>query len=683
MSVIGGSEGGIIRDWSEVEAGGVTAAGDGDPPPLLSPGLADPTLFAIARGQGSLASGSRGDAVRAIQQALSDLGIADLKPDGGFGAQTAAALKKFQAEEGLAPDGRLGSKTLAALDRRLAAKSGASAPAPTPTEPASPPPEAPADPIAAMLGTPLPPARPVSLTDLPVVPATTLADHAGMVQFTPKTAVRPTSIDDLSRIMRFAQEQGRHVKAIGSMHSASGIQSAGDIAVLPQGLSWVVPPAQVNDGTLKAGVDPNGPAPLVRVGSGTQIRDLNQILWDNYGLALPNMGGYDEQTIAGVVNTATHGSGLEFGPLSDLVQSMDMVLPGGRKVRIEPSNGMTDPAAFKAQHPDMDLIQDDTYFHSAVVSMGTMGVVSSYVLGVREKFYLDEQRTTTTWSALKQDLANGGIYKLNSSNADWADPDTRFPAEHVEFLVNPFATGGDHTVLVTTRKDTLEPTSGAFHPGDHDLVYNILHPDFGRAAIGEGLLNVAGGPISGVSRDVMENLPGLAPGMLDSAITTLKKDKYVERSYNVFNVGAANHVGAFAEEIALPLAGDEYVKALDALMAKAEEYRRKGWVETSPFSLRFVKASSATLAPQQQDSCMVEIIFSKGTSHAREMARGYEDLLAQYGGRPHFGQVNSMNPAKAAAMYGGSLDTFNRVRRALDPAGVMRSAASDAALGPP
>ena len=66
---------------------------------------------------------------------------------------------------------------------------------------------------------------------------------------------------------------------------------------------------------------------------------------DGRGLALSNMGGYDHQTIAGVISTSTHGSGITFGPLNDFVRSLDIVAAGGVVYRIEPSDGPTDPDA--------------------------------------------------------------------------------------------------------------------------------------------------------------------------------------------------------------------------------------------------------------------------------------------------------------------------------------------------
>ena len=73
-----------------------------------------------------------------------------------------------------------------------------------------------------------------------------------------------------------------------------------------------------------------------------RLRELNRLLDDN-GLALSQMGGYDAQTVAGVMSTSTHGSGIEFGPIADSVRSLDLVASGGRVIRIERADGPTDP----------------------------------------------------------------------------------------------------------------------------------------------------------------------------------------------------------------------------------------------------------------------------------------------------------------------------------------------------
>ena len=97
---------------------------------------------------------------------------------------------------------------------------------------------------------------------------------------------------------------------------------------------------------------------------------------------------------------------------------------------------------------------------------------------------------------------------------------------------------------------------------------------------------------------------------------------------------------------------------------------------------RFIQASlEASDDVQQEDVAMFEIIFTRGTPNAPEMLKAYEQVLAQYGGRPHPGQVNFTTPESARRMYGAKLDEWNGVRRSLDPQGVLRSRWTDAALG--
>ena len=59
--------------------------------------------------------GSSGDAVRTIQQKLTNWGYLNDKIDGVYGSKTAEAVKAFQRKNGLTPDGITGPATLKAL----------------------------------------------------------------------------------------------------------------------------------------------------------------------------------------------------------------------------------------------------------------------------------------------------------------------------------------------------------------------------------------------------------------------------------------------------------------------------------------------------------------------------------------------------------------------------------------
>jgi hypothetical protein len=363
---------------------------------------------------------------------------------------------------------------------------------------------------------------------------------------------------------------------------------------------------------------------LVRVLGGTHLRELNAAL-DDEGLALPNMGGYDAQTIGGVVSTSTHGSGVDFGPFPDLVRSLDLVIAGGEVVRVEPADGITDPGAFAAEHgAERTLIQDDDTFSAAICGMGCLGLIHSLVLEVREKFWLNEVRTLDTWEALRERLT--------------AD-DLRAMGEHAELFVNPYAQpNGAHRVLVTVRKPCAEPDD--LPPDKRER-----HP----------LTELASSlPLTGILiRWYMRLFPKTLPGRFDQVLADMCDDGYASVSYRVFNIGAANELPAYSMELGVSIEDGSHVAAVDRILAIAERRRREdGVYHTSPFSLRFVAPSRASASMMHgRATMMIELIMVKGSKRGYELLAGYESELADLGVRSHWGQYNELTPADLPRLY--------------------------------
>src|SRR5262245_57610302 len=63
----------------------------------------------------TLQKGDKGADVKKLQNRLKELGFDPGTPDGDFGAGTVAALRAFQASEGLLPDAVAGKQTIEAL----------------------------------------------------------------------------------------------------------------------------------------------------------------------------------------------------------------------------------------------------------------------------------------------------------------------------------------------------------------------------------------------------------------------------------------------------------------------------------------------------------------------------------------------------------------------------------------
>jgi FAD/FMN-containing dehydrogenase len=428
------------------------------------------------------------------------------------------------------------------------------------------------------------------------------------------------------------------VRAVGAGHAWSDVALTDGYLAEPDRLGGLV---ELDDGTLR-------PQPaerrLVRVLGGTHVRQLNAAL-DREGLALPNMGGYDAQTIAGVVSTATHGSGLRWGPFPDLVRSLDLVVSGGEVVRVEPPDGPTDPAAFAATYGDRRLLQDEPAFLAAICGIGVLGLIHSLVLEVREKFWLNEVRTVSTWEAVRDSLTEDGVLG---------------EGDHYELFLNPYADkGGDHRLVVTRRADCPKPVDEPMDKGER-------HP----------LTELASQlPITGVLlRLAARRWPALLAWRFDATLDGMADDGYAAVSYRVFNIGEANKLPAYSMELGVPLAGNRHLEAVDRMLEIARERRKaEKLVHTSPIALRFVAPSPAYASMMYGGATMmIELILVAGTRGGDELMAGYEERLADLGARPHWGQYNRLTPERARALY-PRWDDWLAVEAQLNASGVFDS----------
>ena len=252
----------------------------------------------------------------------------------------------------------------------------------------------------------------------------------------PLQYITPNTYDDLVQIIKTANTNNCRVRAIGSGHSFSDVVQTNDLLINTDELNN---PIGVDKSLLKDGIDTSC---LVHVENGMKIRQLNKYL-DGMGLALPNMGGYDIQSIVGASATATHGSGISLGPIPGFYRSIIMVVDDGLTYRIEPSNGITDPAKYKAKYPGNKLIQDDQWFNTVGVSMGSTGIIFSVILEVMPAYWLEEVRTMSDWESVKAMLIDRKVLYDN---------------RHFEVLVNPYEVKGKHSCLITRRNTVPNPS---------------------------------------------------------------------------------------------------------------------------------------------------------------------------------------------------------------------------------
>jgi L-gulono-1,4-lactone dehydrogenase len=395
-------------------------------------------------------------------------------------------------------------------------------------------------------------------------------NHTGNQSIEPLRIYRPATLEDLREIVRSAERDGATVRAVGSGHSWS------DVALTT---GYVLRPERLN-----APLEITGN--LVRVEAGMRLRELNRHL-DANGLALSNMGGYDAQTVAGVMSTSTHGSGIEFGPIADSVRSLELVASGGRVIHIE---------------------RGDAMFDAAVVSMGCMGVIYAATLEVEPEYWLTEVRELSTWARERERI-----------------PDALQANRHYEVYLNLY---GEHRCIACRRNRT---TDHRRKRASDRLRRHWWLELASRSKVIPFLGNL-----------VLDALPDTAPGRTDQMLGFLADNEYTGPSYKVLNIGAANLLPAYSSELAVPI--DRHAEAIDRLIEVAARHRELGRVyHTGLVSLRFVKASPAYMSMMHgRDTMMIELIQATDTEGGFELLGAYEEALYDIGGRPHWGQVNTL-----------------------------------------
>ena len=134
----------------------------------------------------------------------------------------------------------------------------------------------------------------------------------------PSAVATPTDPGRLGRLITEAAAAARR-----SRPSAPGTRSPRSRPPTASRCAWTRWPACAGSTATRG---------LVTVGGGTRLADLNLVL-ASYGLALPNLGDIDRQTVAGAISTGTHGSGNRLGGLATQVRGLTLVTGDGTVLR--------------------------------------------------------------------------------------------------------------------------------------------------------------------------------------------------------------------------------------------------------------------------------------------------------------------------------------------------------------
>ena len=101
-----------------------------------------------------------------------------------------------------------------------------------------------------------------------------------------------------------------------------------------------------------------------------------------------------------------------------------------------------------------------------------------------------------------------------------------------------------------------------------------------------------------------------------------------------------------------------------------------------PLEVRVSAADDIPLSPAfGRDTAWIAAHVRKGRPYAAYF-RGFEEIMDDYGGRPHWGKLHFQDRGRLASLY-PQWDLFAAARRELDPDGRFANSYTDRVLGPP
>jgi len=277
----------------------------------------------------------------------------------------------------------------------------------------------------------------------------------------PLSIEKPRSDEELLTTVVSARDRGEAVKVVGSGHSFTSIALTQGRLVSLENMTGIV------------GVDTD--AQRVTVKAGTTLADLN-VLLDQHGLALANLGDITYQTVAGAVSTGTHGTGRHLTGLAGQITGMRII------------NGL-------GQITDTDETQNAEILRLGRVGLGALGAITQVTLQAVPAFRLRAVETPMRVDQLLEEI---------DTHVDTND--------HFEFFWVP------HTGWALTKRNNRTEDDVSPQPVVRHWIDKVLIENYGFGAV------------CAVGRMRPKWIPRLAKALPSSG-----GREYVDTSYKVFS----------------------------------------------------------------------------------------------------------------------------------------------------
>ncbi|KAL1303498.1 hypothetical protein AAFC00_006874 [Neodothiora populina] len=369
---------------------------------------------------------------------------------------------------------------------------------------------------------------------------------------------------------------------------------------------------------------------ILTVEGGIRLRQLNDEA-AKYNLTMPNLGSINDQSIAGAIATATHGSSLKHGLMSESIKAIKIVLGDGSAVRCSAQDNVE-------------------LFRAALVSIGGLGIL------VEVDFQLDDH-SNIEWSQT--------LKPLDWVLSDW-EKDLWTKREFTRVWWLPYM----KRAVVWSASKTSTPERAAvasWYGGSVGFhTYHILL----------WLSNYVPRILPAIEWFVFGMQYGFKNDIVTSAIEPQRSGLLMNCLYS-----------QFVNEWALPLSsGPEAITRLSNWLNREPGHNipfdNSGLYVHAPIEVRVTDSTAMQPKPYLDNTnrngptlylnaTLYRPFFQDPPCHERYY-EAFEWLMKDLGAKPHWAKnFHTVTQSDIADMYGEDLSSYLRVRNDTDPDGVF------------
>ncbi|KAK3363366.1 putative D-arabinono-1,4-lactone oxidase [Lasiosphaeria hispida] len=457
----------------------------------------------------------------------------------------------------------------------------------------------------------------------------------------PELLIQPQSQAEIEKVINLARKCRRRVTTTGSGHSPSDLTCTS---------AWLI---NLDNFNKILSIDPDTGVCVLQ--AGIRLFDLSEAL-DRVGLAMPSLGSINEQSIAGAISTGTHGSSLFHGLVSEGITALKVTLADGRTYACSPSS-----------NPDL--------FRTALLSLGALGIVVEVTFKAVPAFSLAwDQTIDTDTRVFDQWEAGNALWKQADFVRVWWFPYMRRAVVWKADVVT-------QAQLVSGAVKHRDPPMSYY---DNWLGYVVYH----------NLLALARW-VPRITPWIEWFVFGMQYGFGNGDKTKIDA---VQPSRKAFLMNCL--YSQFVNEWAIPLhKGPEALRRLGAWLQNLQPgdpayvdhkipYSAESlWVH-SPVEVRVSDTTVRTSAdagtrpwldPTSADgpslylNALMYRPYHKDPPHGatERYNQGFEWLMRDLGGKPHWAKTFSVTQPEFAAWYGDDFAQWRKVRDAADPEGMF------------